>query len=289
MSGPVLVDVTRAAVSPHAVAWAADEAAWRGLPLHLVHAQEWPTGKPPRGGPGQEPPSWVTHFRATGEALLQDALETALMRHRGLELVPSLVAGRRVHVLREAAESAGMLVLGARRYTGVDTLFTPGDKSDALIGHLACPVVLVPEPTAGLPADAPVVVGVDGSPASDLAVALAFEEAALAGTGLVAVDVRRPRDAELPEFLDASRLVLSEALAGHCAQYPEVQVRREVLTGDPAGMLASAARRARCLVVGARGRGGFRGMLAGSTSRTLAHRTECPLIVAPPPQAPGHG
>jgi nucleotide-binding universal stress UspA family protein len=50
-------------------------------------------------------------------------------------------------------------------------------------------------------------------------------------------------------------------------------------------MLASAARHARCLVVGSRGRGGFRGMLLGSTSRALVNHTHCPLVIAPAPRA----
>jgi nucleotide-binding universal stress UspA family protein len=65
-------------------------------------------------------------------------------------------------------------------------------------------------------------------------------------------------------------------------RFPDVSVRQEVLTGEPALMLASAARHARGLVVGSRGRGGFRGALLGSTSRALVHHTHCPLIVAPP-------
>ena len=70
-------------------------------------------------------------------------------------------------------------------------------------------------------------------------------------------------------------------LAGHAERYPDTAVRYEILSGDPAPLLASAARHARCLVVGSRGRGGFRGMLLGSTSRDLVNRTACPLLVAP--------
>ncbi|MEE4543773.1 universal stress protein [Streptomyces sp. V4-01] len=98
-----------------------------------------------------------------------------------------------------------------------------------------------------------------------------------------AVEVRRRRDAAWPEFLEDSALHLSDLLAGHRERYPDVAVRHEILSGEPAASLASAARYARCLVVGSRGRGGFRGTMLGSTSRSLVHRTYCPLLVTPSP------
>ncbi|MGW3045594.1 universal stress protein, partial [Kitasatospora sp. NPDC001159] len=42
---PVIVGVDRSEASHWAVRWAADEAAGRHLPLRLLHAQEWPTGR----------------------------------------------------------------------------------------------------------------------------------------------------------------------------------------------------------------------------------------------------
>ncbi|MCL2734800.1 MAG: hypothetical protein FWE15_32905, partial [Actinomycetia bacterium] len=57
-------------VSAHVVDWAADEAAARGLPLRIVHAQDWPRGTSPDAGPGHPAHVWSKHFRAGGEALL---------------------------------------------------------------------------------------------------------------------------------------------------------------------------------------------------------------------------
>lgn len=313
---------TRSPLSGLVVGWAADEAAARGLPLHLLHAQEWPHtgsglarprtgdlgpgppgvdghGSPGSGGPGHDHDgqttgpgrsgpsghSRPTHLRAGGEAVLDAARQAAQADREPLEVTTELAGGRAVHALREAAEHAAVVVVGARRFGGLQDALSGGGKGHALVGHLPCPLALVPEAPGNVPAGAPVVVGVDGSPGSLAAIDLAFAEAAAAGAELVAVEVRAPRDAAWPEFLEDSALHLSQLLAGHRERYPDVAVRHENLTGDPAATLASAARYARCLVVGSRGRGGFRGMLLGSTSRSLVHRTYCPLLVTPAPAA----
>lgn len=277
------VSSVRPNVNGPVVDWAVDLAAARGLPLHLVHAQEWPRGTSPHAGPEHPAHVWSGHFRAGGEAVLDAARQAAAERRPEVAVTTELAVGRPVRVLREAGEKAAFLVLGARRLRGMEGAFAGSGKGHALLGHLPCPVALVPEPAAGLPQGAPVVVGVDGSPASTAAVDLAFAEADAAGTGLVAVAVRNPRDYAWAEYREDTELLVAEQLAGHRRRYPDIDVRHEILGGEPALVLAAAAREARCLVVGSRGRGGFRGLLLGSTSRALVHRTACPLLVAPPP------
>ena len=61
--------------------------------------------------------------------------------------------------------------------------------------------------------------------------------------------------------------------------YPEVVVRRQVTQGAPWGALLDAASGAQLLVVGARGRGGLRGMTLGSVSLALLHHAPCPVAV----------
>jgi nucleotide-binding universal stress UspA family protein len=280
------VSDTHPEVSAHVIDWAADEAVARGLPLHLVHAQEWPRGTSPDAGPDHPAHVWSKHFLSHGEALLDDALLAATAGRPALAVTTEQAAGEPVRVLREAAEAAGLLVIGARRLTGVEGVFAGSGKGHALAGHLPCPVALVPEPAPGVTEYAPVVVGVDGSSASRVALDLAFAEADAAKAGVVAVEVRRPRDYTWAEPPENTELNLSEVLAGYGERYPDIDVSQEILSGRPALVLASVAREARCLVVGSRGLGGFRGMLLGSTSRALIHHTDCPLIIAPlrPPQ-----
>ena len=74
--------------------------------------------------------------------------------------------------------------------------------------------------------------------------------------------------------------VLSEALAGFTEDYPDVTVRR-ILVRDRAGKhLLEESAKAQLVVVGSRGRGGFAGLLLGSTSQALLHSVECPIMIA---------
>ncbi|WP_457030748.1 universal stress protein [Kitasatospora sp. P5_F3] len=278
---PVVVGVDRSEASHWAVRWASDEAAWRGLPLLLLHAQEWPTGIPPENEPERPAHRWAIGFRAAGDALLDTARMLAAERHPGLEISSRLAEGRPVHVLREASDEAGQLVLGVRRLSEAHAALPIGSTGASLAGHLECPLALVPEPAPDVSGGGPVVVGVDSSAASVAAIGFAFEEAALGQVDLQAVEVRRPREADWPDLVEETLVDLSESLAGWREKYPDVRVRHEVLTGDPARMLAIAATRARCLVVGSRGLGGFRGMLLGSTGRALVHRCTSPLVIVP--------
>jgi nucleotide-binding universal stress UspA family protein len=60
----------------------------------------------------------------------------------------------------------------------------------------------------------------------------------------------------------------------------EVEQRRAVVPGPPAGVLLEAARGAAALVVGARGLGGFAGLVAGSVSQQVLRHADCPVLVA---------
>jgi nucleotide-binding universal stress UspA family protein len=79
---------------------------------------------------------------------------------------------------------------------------------------------------------------------------------------------------------DEQRRVLGERLASWQEKYPNVAVEQVVARDRPAHRLRG--RRARLLVVGCRGRGGFTSMLLGSTSRALVHHAPCPLAVVRP-------
>lgn len=278
----MVVGVSRSEASRWAVRWASDEAAWRGLPLHLLHAQDWPTGISPQTDAERPEHHWIVALRAHGEELLESARLLASERHPELEIDTRLAEGRPVRVLRESAENAAQLVLGGRHLAEPQATLMIASKGASLVGHPPCPVVLVPEPEPDTSGSGPVVVGIDGSAACEAAIGFAFEEAALGQVDLQAVEVRRPREADRPDLVEESLLDLSESLAGWREKYPDVRVRHEVLTGDPAQMLSTAARHARCLVIGSRGRGGFQGLVLGSTGRVLVNRCHSPLVVVPP-------
>lgn len=63
---------------------------------------------------------------------------------------------------------------------------------------------------------------------------------------------------------------------------PDVEIRRRMMKGRPADSLIAAAEGAAMLVVGSRGRGGFRGLRLGSVSQQIAHHADCPVVIVRP-------
>jgi nucleotide-binding universal stress UspA family protein len=84
-----------------------------------------------------------------------------------------------------------------------------------------------------------------------------------------------------PAAVQECRRVLSETTSGRTAAHPEVDLHHEVVCGHPVQVLTEASAHALGLVVGARGLGGFSGMLLGSVSQGVLHHARCPVITVP--------
>jgi nucleotide-binding universal stress UspA family protein len=179
-----------------------------------------------------------------------------------------------------------LLVIGDRGLGGFGSLLL-GSVALHTTAHAACPVLVVRGPHRST---GPVVVGVDGSAGSATAVGFAIEEASRRKTDLLAVhawgifqavsqkDTMPP--AYEPEVLrDEEQRVLSESLAGWAERYPEVTVRQDLAHERPAAALIARSQTAQLVVTGARGRGGFAGLLLGSVSQTVMHHAGCPVVV----------
>ncbi len=128
-------------------------------------------------------------------------------------------------------------------------------------------------------------VGIDGSPASEFATAIAFDEASRRGVELVAVHTWMNNsdfavDVAPDGLTEQADEELAQRLAGWCERYPDVTVRRVVGQDNPAHHLVQESRRAQLLVVGSHGRGGFAGLLMGSVSWAVAQAARIPVIVA---------
>ncbi|PXY22328.1 universal stress protein [Prauserella muralis] len=288
-NAPILVGVDGSLSALHATEWAARAAALRHAPLTLVATMATPA---PYGAGVGLPPTYFDDLEQEGRRRLgeaADAAKHAAGEAAGLVIHTEYHLGNPVPVLRDRAKAARMLVLGTRGLGEFTGTFV-GSTAVSLVSHGSCPVVVVrgSGPDARPPADGPVVVGVDGSPASEGAVAAAFEEAALRGARLVAVHAWSDAAVssmfgvpEVPwdEIETSERVVLAERLAGWQERYPEVDVERVVTQDRPVRSLLHHAAQAQLLVVGSRGRGGFSGMLLGSTSNALVYTAPCPLLV----------
>jgi nucleotide-binding universal stress UspA family protein len=269
-----------------AVRWAAAEALQRQLPLRLVAAHAWPSG----GLVGD--PGLGVDYRTVLRDVVLGHLATAAADAR--QVAPELdieqveVTGYPVPVLLGESAQAEIVVLGDRGLGGFTGLLI-GSVAVEVTAHASCPVIVVrgSEPDRTVPRPEPVVVGVDGSPTSEAATAFAFEAASLRRVPLVAVHVWRDVlvDATMAPLLDwdvidsDEREVLAERLAGWTEKYPDVPVRRLVARDRPGRALVEESGRAQLVVVGSRGRGGFRGLLLGSVSQALLHHGHCPVAV----------
>jgi len=132
----------------------------------------------------------------------------------------------------------------------------------------------------------PIVVGTDGSPSAERAVEWAAAEAARHRRGLHIVYAAQPRECafypgpwDIELLTDAGEAVLAGATELAAKAVPDVPVTTELVVEAPGFALREQAGRAAEVVVGHRGRGGFAGLLLGSTGLSLAGRTPCPLVV----------
>ncbi|MEY2740144.1 MAG: universal stress protein [Ilumatobacteraceae bacterium] len=140
-----------------------------------------------------------------------------------------------------------------------------------------------------------VIVGTDGSPASDRAVRWAAHEARAHGAlleilhgwtmplmidpgGMVPMVGVSPDDMQRQaERVVSGAITSAKAIAGD-------YVMGKVEQRSPAGFLVEESQRADVVVVGSRGHGGFVGLVLGSVAQQVATHSHCPVVVVPPPR-----
>ncbi|MEV0947881.1 universal stress protein [Rhodococcus sp. NPDC049939] len=283
----IVVGVDGSDSSKSAVRMAAQMAGERGLKLKIIHALDFaPHGF---GSPYLDSAGSYEWVEATGKEVLAEAHELAFAVDPGIDIDTEYSVGSSSQWLVDESAGARLVVVGASG-SGTASTALLGNTAINVTSHAQCPVLVV---RGEAHPDGPVVVGVDGSPNSESAISVAYQEASLRSAQLVAVhawsDLRStvfedPRAAALvPDNLEGKdSAVLAESLAGWQEQYPDVQVNRKVYVDSPRERLLEWSKTAQLLVVGSRGRGGFKGLLLGSTSNTLVGGAHCPVIVVRP-------
>jgi nucleotide-binding universal stress UspA family protein len=282
---PVLVGVDGSASAQRALRWAAEAAVLRAIGLDVVHAWSTPYPLYP-----QEIFADPAPFEEAAQGLLDDAVET-LARAEAVPapIRPVLVEDAPASALIRLSAKAELLVVGTRGRGGFASLRL-GSVSHKCVHHAHCPIAIVPPTWIGND-HGRVVVGVDGSVPSRSALIWAIQEAARRHACLAvlhAIDqgqlvtpfgpvVTVPRE----ELEKSSQMLLEEMLhrSAHDAGVQPDDVELVPATTGAARALIEAAHDADLLVVGSRGRGGFRGLLLGSVSQQCVNQAPCPVVV----------
>jgi nucleotide-binding universal stress UspA family protein len=282
--GSVVVGVDGSPSSEVALRWAVDEARRTRRPLHVVHAlgNELVLSDKQQLGTKEAP--------ASDDPVVTAAMDVVRTLAPELQTTPHSVTGFAPTTLIAASKVAGTVVVGAHGRSAIPTALL-GSVSQQVAIHSSCPVVVVRESgTHGGVGSGHVVVGVDGSEASASAVGYAFAYAASTGRSLTAVHTwwseplkginqDEPRTGDWPQIASQEETLVAESLAGWSEKYPDVPIRRHVVRGDPVVELFRESYGASLLVVGSRGRGGFKGLVLGSVSRRILKRATCPVAI----------
>lgn len=294
-----------------ALVWAAREAERRRRPLHIVTAYSVPifAASGLDGGYATVDDSVI---REGAEAIIKQAMDK--VSGYNIDVDSSVENGDASGVLLQMSETAELLVFGTRGRGGfVGRLL--GSVSSALPAHAKCPTVTVPlicsdrlgETTEDKWIKAEqaksghqrvenvVVVGVDGSEQARVAVLEAAAQAERLGATLrviCAVPQYSGSLAWVPAPMDRKalfadiQLQLDAGMAWLRSHYPNLPMESELKDGSPVEVLVEASRHVELVVVGTRGRGGFTGMLLGSTSDGVLHHAKGPVLVVPDKEDP---
>ena len=234
-----------------AITWAAAEAASLGAELDLVHAS------PPPPDPSAQ------HIVSTAIAL-------ARQLQPGITVDGWSETGSPSTALVKASGDARVVVIGSRGL-GLMLGALIGSTGLDLAANAWCPVAVV-RPDLNQ-AGRRVVIGYDGSPASDTALDFGLDYARRHDHA-VRVVAAQPPGTELHRITETELQDAVRQRGGHDAELIQI-------TGHPAEHLLRLAADASLIVLGARGRGGFAGMLLGSVSQTVLHHADCPVVIIP--------
>ncbi|GAB3144550.1 universal stress protein [Amycolatopsis stemonae] len=277
-AAPIVTGVDGSAESLDAVRWAARTAGLRGAPLEIVHALDIPALL--AGGVVPPPDEMVDALRARGRRALRTAAELAAAQG-----VPGaatrLDPDRAAQTLIEASRSAALLVVGSAGHGRLTSLLA-GSVAAAVGTHAHCDTAVVrgdswDEPGA---AERPVVTGIDGSEAGARVLAAALAEARARHASLVVLhawaDTPPPR--QDPRCVtEAGQRLLGERLLDQ--ETGDVALEQVVVHAHPRRELIERSGAAQLVVLGDRGRGGFPGLLLGSTGQALLHHAACPVLL----------
>jgi len=290
MTSTITVGVDGSDAALTAVEWAAKEAAFRKMNLHLLSTTSIADiGYPER-----------SVISPDVLAALQDEVQTTLRiaKTRAIDVTPGIPVSiayafaRPVDALRDASSRSALTVVGRRGAGGFRRLLA-GSVALSLPAHARGPVVVVPHPKhTGTRSG--IVVGISGENNDKAVLGAAYPEASFRQSALVAVhawdadSLFVPRlatnpliVAEIARVEAEERRLLEERLDGWVDQFPDVPVRAVIRRCSAAAAVLDMADDSEMVVLGSRGRGPVTSALLGSTSRSVIQHAFCPVMVVP--------
>jgi len=265
---PVVVGVDGSETALCAVSWAAHEARRRGVGLRIVHAAPYADGSS----------SGERHARA----ILTRAHTVATHSRPDLPVVTERLLGSMPQALVDAAAGAQLLVVGMSGGVRFEDVLPPSAALE--VCTTATRPVAVVHGRDHVPADGPVVLGVEDVTADGQAVTVAFADAERHASRLTVVHAVHARDssksvdgAHQPDGALANDVL--DQLGPWRARHPEIPVDVKVVSGPAAGHLLEASVKARLLVLGTRARAAAARVVLGSTSRTVVRLSSCAVVV----------
>lgn len=272
-----------------AVAWAATWASKRNSDLTIVLVQP-DVIVPTRSWvfKAMREPDFLGHAADAFQKRLQEAADHARSVIPGIKVETLLIDGHPASELVKLSQHADLLVVGTHGAGG--NLLSLGGNADAVVTNSHCTTAVIPSDTPH--PEGPVVVGVDDEDRAEAMVQLAMEQAHIRKVGLVVVHAwyapPAAFDAPIAPVLDEAELdsaghqFISELVDRVSPQFPDVKVTSKVINAAPADALVRESESSGLVIVGSRGRGGFAGLLLGSTSRRVVRLTKCPALVIRP-------
>ena len=276
----VVAGVDSSENAARAAAWAAREAADRGLALHLAHAMNFPA---PAGMIAEV--GYVEAAEKEAVNLLEPMARELGGRHPGLTVTTEISERSAPEMLVALSRGAELVVTGTRGHGGFAGLLL-GSVSLKTAAHAHCPAVVV-RGEGRDDAFGGIVLGVEPHEA-EAPIAFAFQSAATLETSLHIVRAWWPapayggfayEDVVAREKLEAEEV--ARLIKGAQEQYQDVRVTTEVVRDNAVPALIRAARDARLLVIGAHRRRSPLSVGAGYVVQGLLSHSPTPVAVVP--------
>ncbi|KAB8294544.1 universal stress protein [Bifidobacterium avesanii] len=287
----ILVGVDGSDASYKATWWAANYAKHAGLTLQIVCAYSLPS---------YAAVSFDATYTAMGDdnAAHSDAQEIlsrakAIADEQGVEAATLIVTGDPASVFVELSRNYNLIVIGNRGKGGLAERLL-GTTSSSLPAYAYCPVVVVPytDDDGNLMhlnnTITKVAVGADESKwgVKALSIAAAFADSWGAELDVISAVPKiegvtgSGSDEEhgvMESYLDDLEVRVKPLREDH----PNLVINKRLVPGSAVNALTEASHNHDVVIVGSRGRGGFTGLLLGSTSQGLLQHSVSPVYVVP--------